>query len=154
MEPVIYGIETSTLKFPMPLPFNTLAETKASLSEDDDNVSSVSATSVLCGGRAASTSVHRDFPQMMTVVAARVGLPLPQLLIPKVVSHLWEGIYGPPNPPQVAFVSPAFPDIWQCIEVSWQQPIKSKIPYASLADFFLAESIGPNGDVIYPHAPT
>lgn len=66
--------------------------------------------------------IRRDFLQVMTIATGHVGLPLPPPLIPKLASHVREGFKGLSNPLQVAFVSPALPDIWKYVEASWQQP--------------------------------
>lgn len=83
---VIDSIETAALKCPMPL-----VEMEASLPEDDDNILLVSAPSASYGS-AASTSVHWDFLQMMTIRAGHFGLLLPPPLISKPVSHLRKGV--------------------------------------------------------------
>jgi len=66
---------------------------------------------------------------VMAMVAKRVGLPLP----PKPVSRLRQGFYGPVQPAQPAFVSPPFPDIWQCVEATWRHPLKTRAPVAGMA---------------------
>lgn len=82
-ELVIKGVETATIKCPTPPPFITQAETKASLPKDDD-ITSVSVIST-SHGSAAPTSVRWDFPQVLTIAAGHVGLPLAPLLISKPV---------------------------------------------------------------------
>lgn len=82
-ELVIKGVETATIKCPTPPPFITWAETKASPPTDND-ILSVSVTSA-SHGSTAPTSVRWDFPQVLTIAAGHVGLPLAPLLIPKPV---------------------------------------------------------------------
>lgn len=77
-------------------------------------------------------SVCRIFLQVMTIVAGSVELLLPP---PKPVSPLRERFYDLLNSPQPSFVSPIPSDIWWCIEVSWQHPLKTNSPVASLVDF-------------------
>lgn len=107
-ELVIKGVETATIKCPTPPPFITQAETKASPPKDDD-ITSVSVIST-SHGNAAPTSVRWDFPQVLTIAAGHVGLPLAPLLISKPVIF-GRGFTVCQTPPQAAFVSPALLDI-------------------------------------------
>ena len=74
---------------------------------------------------------RRSFPAVMTMSTERVGLPLPPPLPPRPVSRLRLGFYGPARPTQPAFVSPPLPDIWQCVEATWRQPLRTKAPVAT-----------------------
>ena len=73
----------------------------------------------------------------------RVGLSLPPTIPPKPVSWLVvsEGFYGPAYPAQPAFVLSPLLDIWQCVEVSWKEPLKTKSPVAGLVSFLRRKSI-------------
>jgi len=67
---------------------------------------------------------------VMTMATERVGLSLPPPLPPRPISRLRQGSYGPVRPAQPAFVSPPLPDIWQCVEALWRQPLRTKAPVA------------------------
>ena len=84
-------------------------------------------------------SARIDFPALMTLVAERVGLPLPPPLPPRPVSRLRQGFYGPVHPAQPTFVSPQLPEIWQCVEATWWQPFKTKAPVAAMAGIIRVE---------------
>jgi len=60
-------------------------------------------------------------------------LPLPPPLPPRTLNRLRQGFYGPVHPAQPAFVSPPVPDIWQCVEATWRQPLRTKPPIAAMA---------------------
>ena len=72
------------------------------------------------------SSARMDFPAVMTLAAERVGLPLPPPLPPRPVNRLRSGVYGPVHPAQPTFVSPQLPEVWRCVEATWQQPFKTK----------------------------
>lgn len=42
-----------------------------------------------------------------------------------------------PLPPKPAFMSPTLPDVWRCVEVLWQQLLKTNFPFARWVDFAL-----------------
>jgi len=42
-------------------------------------------------------------------------------------------IYGPVRPAQPTFVSPQLPEVWRCVKATWQQPLKTKAPIATMA---------------------
>lgn len=50
-----------------------------------------------------------------------------------------EGFYGPKKLSLVGFVSLALPDVCQCVEVSWHQPLNSEVPADSLEVVFRVE---------------
>lgn len=81
-------------------------------------------------GCAAPTSVHHNFPRMMTIEAGRAEQTLPPLLMSKQANLLREAFYGPTKSP--LFVWPAIPDILQCIEALWHQPLKSEVSVSVL----------------------
>lgn len=62
---------------------------------------------------AVPTSVCRDFLLVMKKTVSCIGLLLPALLIPKLVSHIRGGFYGSSNPAQAEFVSTGLPDIFR-----------------------------------------
>lgn len=72
--------------------------------DDDDNISSVLATSSLWG--TMPVLVRQDFPLVTIIMVGHVGLLLPLPLPPKPMSQLRESFYGPARPPQAAFLSP------------------------------------------------
>lgn len=90
--------------------------------EDEDEEFSQSDTSAVFG----AASIKLDFPKVMTRAAECVRLPLPPPLPPKPLSPLRQGFYGPAQPPLPMFISPALPDIWQCVKASWQELLKTK----------------------------
>lgn len=61
----------------------------------------------------------KTFPLVMTIVAGHAGSPLPP------TAYL----------AQAAFVSLSLSDIWQCVEASWQQPLKTRALVTGLMDF-------------------
>jgi len=83
----------------------------------------------------------------MTLVAERVGLPLPPPLPPRPVSRLRQGFYGPVT----SFVSPQLPEIWRCVEATWQQPLKTKAPIAAMAGII---KVVDRSDTTFPGVPS
>jgi len=79
------------------------------------------------------SSARMDFPAVMTLAAEQVGLPLPPPLPPRPVNRLRSGVYGPVHPAQPTFVLPQLPEVWRCVEATWQQPLKTKAPVAAMA---------------------
>lgn len=83
------------------------------------------------------TSSHRcRLPQLHTEV---LRWPLSTKTFP-LVMIIAPGHVGSPLLPtaylaQAAFVSPSLSDIWQCVEASWQQPLKTRALVTSLMDF-------------------
>lgn len=134
---------------PVPTTYTTLlppvlpAETTASFTDD------VSGTSA---SRRSSqpTSLHWDFSLVMTIAVGRVGLLLPPLLPPKSVSCLHERFYSLLHPAQAAFIWPPLPDIWHCVEVSWQQPLQTIAPVVGLVNYFRVQS---RTESSYPSIP-
>ncbi len=51
------------------------------------------------------------------------------------MSRLRQGFYGPAQPPRPVFISPALPDIWQCVRASWQEPLKTKATVVGMTSF-------------------
>lgn len=81
-------------------------------------------------------TVEVPAPPLPLVIPAETPARLHPPLPPEPVSRLRHGFYGPARPAQVAFVSPSLPDIWQCVEASWLQPLTTRAPVAGMVDFF------------------
>lgn len=105
--------------------FITPAERTASPLEDDDNISSMSATAATSCRSGTLNSIRCYFSQVMTIVVGSVGLTLILLLPPKAVSRIVEA----------AFMTPTCLNIWQCVEALWEQPLKIKSPATGLVNF-------------------
>lgn len=101
---------TNTLNHNLSPPFVKLTALEVSLPEEDNSLSSVSASSVLPGS-AVPTLVCHDFPFVLSIA----GLTLLSPLFPKLENCLREGFHGPSEPPQPLFVLPALSDIWPTI---------------------------------------
>lgn len=97
----IDNVDTPAPVHPMLLPFFTPAETMASPPEDDDNISLVSLTSA-SRRSAMPTSVHQDFPQVMTI-AQRPPKPVSQGRV--FTAHLTHPRRRSCHPPSLAFNS-------------------------------------------------
>lgn len=118
----IDNVDTPAPVHPMLLPFFTPAETMASPPEDDDNISLVSLTSA-SRRSAMPTSVHQDFPQVMTI-AQRPPKPVSQGRV--FTAHLTHPRRRSCHPPSLAFNS---------VQASSQQPLKTNFPVAYLVYF-------------------
>ena len=116
----------------MPFRFSLPWGQTTPIPEEEDEDASVS-------GGPTLRSARVDFPAVMTLAAERVGLPLPPPLPPRPISRLRQGFYGPVHPAQPTFVSPQLPDIWRCVEATWQQPFKTKAPVAAMAGIIKVE---------------
>lgn len=125
---------TSTLQCPSSLLFVMSAEMEISLPEEDDIYSSVSAFNT--PRSMATNPICLNFPKVVIIRAGRAEQILPLLLTHKMVSLQREEVYSPPKPSQLAFMSPALPDIWQCFEVSWHHLLQSK---GGVMDFLTVE---------------
>lgn len=86
-----------------PPPFIMLAKTKTQSTRDDHILSCESTTISVC----------RELLLVMKKMVSCVGLLLPALLIPELVSHIQEGFYSPSNPAQAQFVSTCLHDIFR-----------------------------------------
>lgn len=113
---------------------------------DEDEELSISDDSTVLG----AASIKLDFPKVMTTAAERAGLPLPPPLPPRPVSRLRQGFYGPAQPPRPVFVSPALPDIWQCVKASWQEPLKTKATVTGVASFLRVQG---ETETVFPGVP-
>ena len=107
---------------------------------DEDEECTYSDISTVFG----AASIKLDFPKVMTRAAECVGLTLPPPLPPKPVIRLRQGFYGP------VFVSPALPDIWQCVKASWQEPHKTKAAVVGLAPFLRVQG---ETETVFPGVP-
>lgn len=47
-------------------------------------------------------------------------------------------------------MSPAFPDIWQCVEILWQHLLKTKVPVTGLGDYLREQG---RTEASYPGVP-
>ena len=53
-------------------------------------------------------------------------------------------------PAQPVFVSPPLPDIWQCVEATWQRPLKAKASIASMSGIIRVQG---RSDTVCPGVP-
>jgi len=121
--------------------------------EEDDEDASLSGTFGPAARRVQHRSARLDFPAVMTLVVERVGLPLPPPLPLRPVSRLRQGFYGPVHPAQPAFVSPPVPDVWQYVEATWRQPLRTKAPIAAMAGIIRIQGARPLGHGVSRYAP-
>ena len=63
------------------------------------------------------------------------GLHICTFVQPKPVSQLCEGFYGPAHLAQPDFVLRPLLDIWQFVEASWKEMLKTKSPVVGLISF-------------------
>lgn len=131
-------VEVVEMDEEVPFVFALPASRAAPLSEEgEDEDFSLSGVSGSVGP--PRRSVNQDFPVVMAMAAERVGLELPPPLPPRPVSRLRQGFYGPVQPAQPAFVSPLLPDVWQCVEATWRQPLRARASVAGMTGLLRLE---------------
>ena len=74
-------------------------------------------------------SARIDFPAVMTLAACRLTAP------PTAATEACKPpeIHGPVCLAQPTFISPQLPEVWRCVEATWQQQLKTKAPIAAMA---------------------